>query len=898
MSIGKKIAIILSFVAIAVVGVIGYMYYPAISGTITGNKYYSSIDIQNSYDMGFGDGFKTETELKDRLTYYTKMVDDYEFEIKTLNQELSKLQLSNTDYENQIKSLSQTIRTNEISISELQTLVNSNNELIANLQDNITEYINEISVLESEIAKLEEDLTNNAQLINNKNNQITALSNQVDSLQTLVTQLNKTNDLNLQTIDTLNKQVASLNSQITDLKLQLNNNSNNVSGLNDRIKELEKSVQYYEQYIASLENDTQVVVTFEFNNSVYNIQVLQIGSYASVTNPVSTDYVIFNGWTYNDEMIDISTFAVRQNTKFVADITYKYAVNFEVDNINYNSQIVEKGMTAIIPTAPIKDGYVFDGWTINGKDIVSIDKTIISDDITFVATFTKLHNVTFMYEDNAISNQSIRNGQIVNHVDIESTEYKVFKGWLVNGTSVDINTYKIVADTVFVANILYKYDVVFNVDGEVYNSQIVENNKYITSPAIPLKDGYVFAGWSIDGISAVNISTIKVTANISFVVLFNLLPTATFVVDGQVYDSYITNTSYMLAEPTTPSMQTGTFYYWTSNGEDMIDFSTFTMTEDTTLTAVSTNGGLFDFDTGEMIHSWKYLIDNNIIKVTNNGSLVQAGSNENLLTGHLIIDNGGKVKTVGGFDDNTAIKGVTIPASCTSLWRSAFSDCSALRKVIIEDNSQLTYITEYAFRSSEYIREFTFGANSKVETLQHESFYHCEALQSIIIPASVKTIGEDCFLWAESLSSITFESGSKLETIESCGFLATAITTITLPKNLKTIGNRAFYNCKKLTQVLYEDGIAYESIGEEAFGYSEISKFYIPESCKTIAGEDSSTDAFRNCYVSQVGLTIYCGASSKQDGWGEYWNVYDYTGARANVKYGYTYEQFKTAVGW
>lgn len=898
MSVGKKIAIILSFVAIVVVGIIGYMYYPAITGTITGNKYYSSIDIQNSYDMGFGDGFKTETELKDRLTYYTQMVDDYEFEIKTLNDELSKLQLSNTDYEKQIQSLKQTIITNEASISELQTLVNSNNDLISSLQNDITEYKNQISVLESEIEKLEEDLTNNAQLINNKNNQISALSNQVDSLQTLVTQLNRTNDLNLQTIDTLNKQVESLNSQITDLKLQINNNSNNVTGLNDRIAELEKSVQYYEQYIASLESDTQVVVTFEFDNSVYNIQILQIGAYASVTNPVSTDYVVFNGWKYNDEIVDISTFEVRQNTKFVADITYKYAVNFVVDNINYNSQIVEKGMSATLPTPPVKDGYEFDGWTIDGKNIVSVDEQVITDNITFVAMFTKLHNVKFMYEDNEVSSQTIRNGQIVENVSVESTEYKVFKGWLVNGTSVNLDTYKIVADTVFVANILYKYDVVFNVDGEVYNSQIVENNKYITTPAVPLKDGYVFAGWSIDGITAVNISTMKVTSNINFVALFNLLPTATFVVDGQVYDSYITNTSYMLETPIDPSMQNGTFYYWTSDGEDMVDFSTFTMMEDTTFTAVSTNGGLFDFDTGEMIYSWKYLIDNNIIKVTSNGSLVQAGTNESLLTGHLIIDNGGKVKTVGGFDDNTALKGVTIPASCSSLWRSAFADCTGLRKVIIEDNSQLTYITEYAFRSSEYINEFTFGANSKVEVLQHESFYHCEALRSIVIPASVKTIGEDCFLWADSLSSITFESGSQLETLESGAFLATAITTITLPKNLKTIGNRAFYNCKSLTQVLYEDGIAYESIGEEAFGYSEISVFYIPESCTTIAGADDDTDAFRNCYVTKVGLTIYCGASGKQDGWGEYWNVYDYSGARANVNYGYTYEQFKTAVGW
>lgn len=898
MSTGQKIGIVLSFIAIVVVGILGYIYYPAITGTITGNKYYSSIDVQNSYDKGFGDGFKTETELKDRLTYYSNMVSDYEFEITTLNTELSKLQKSNTDYENQIESLESTIQMNETSIAELQSLVNANDNLISTLRSDIDGYTNEITLLEQEISELEEDLVNNAQLINNKNNQISSLNNQVDSLQTLVTQLNRTNDLNIQTITTLNSQIASLNSQITDLKLQINNNNSDVSGLNDRIKELEKSVEYYEQYLSSLESDTQVVVTFEFDNSVYNIQVLQIGSYASVNNPVSTDYIIFNGWTYNDEIVDISTFAVRQNTKFVADITYKYAVNFSVDNNTYNSQIVEKGTKAVVPTNPIKDGYEFDGWSLDGKNIVSVNDCIINEDMIFVAMFTKLHNVNFIYEDSTIDTQVIRNGNLVENVAVEDTPYKIFKGWLVNGTSVNLNTYKIVADTTFVANILYKYDVVFKVDGEIYNSQIIENNKYMTSPAVPLKDGYVFAGWSIDGVTTINISSYRVTANVEFVALFNLLPTATFVVDGEVYDSYITNTSYMLEAPVEPSMNTGTFYYWTTDGENMIDFSTYTMMENTTFTAVSTNGGLFDFDTGEMIYSWKYMIDNDILKVTNSGYSVSAGKNENLLTGHLIIDNGGKVKSVGGFDDNEVLKGVTIPASCESLWRSAFSDCPALKTVIIEDNSQLTYITEYAFRSSDAINSFTFGANSKVEVLQRESFYHCESLRSIVIPATVKTIGYDCFLWSDLLSSITFESGSQLETLEYGAFLATGITSITLPKSLKTIGERAFYNCKSLVKVLYEDGSQLESIGTCAFGYTKIDTFYIPASCTTLFGETLEDSSFLYCYENRK-LTIYCGATSKQVGWATYWNKFNSADVEiATVHYGYTYEQFLAEVGW
>jgi hypothetical protein len=149
------------------------------------------------------------------------------------------------------------------------------------------------------------------------------------------------------------------------------------------------------------------------------------------------------------------------------------------------------------------------------------------------------------------------------------------------------------------------------------------------------------------------------------------------------------------------------------------------------------------------------------------------------------------------------------------------------------------------------------------------------------------------------MHTITFESGSQLETIESGGFLATGITTITLPKTLKTIGERAFYNCKSLTQILYEDGIAFESIGIEAFGYTEIAYFYIPASCTTIYGESKDAGSFLNCEVWKVGLNLYCESASKQSGWGQYWNYFGTDSDEvANVYYGYSYAQFKSAVGW
>ena len=44
-------------------------------------------------------------------------------------------------------------------------------------------------------------------------------------------------------------------------------------------------------------------------------------------------------------------------------------------------------------------GYEFDGWSIDGTTIVDVSAKEIEESITYVAMFTKLHNVSFKYEE-------------------------------------------------------------------------------------------------------------------------------------------------------------------------------------------------------------------------------------------------------------------------------------------------------------------------------------------------------------------------------------------------------------------------------------------------------------------------------------------------------------------
>ena len=503
-------------VCFAGIGIGLYCAWPAITGTITDNKYYTSEDLQDAYDKGFDDAFKNKDELTQQVDYYKELTDTYYISILDYQAQIKDYETLTENNQNTISTLEQNKTELQSQVDNLITIKNNNEETISDLQVEVSNLENQVKILtNSDSGKAEE---------------IAELNKQITSLNNLISQLQNTNTLNVNTIASLNSQIESLNSQISKMTLQNQNASGQISALNNKIAELQESINYYEQYIASLENGEQVVATFEFDGSVYNIQIVNKNSIVTVTTPTSTDYVIFNYWTVNDEQVDLSSYQITSNTRFVADVTYKYDVKFKVDNTDYNSQIVVENGFVTLPEEPTKAGYEFDGWSLNGVDLVeNISSTAVTQNVTYQAVFTKLHTVTFMYEDEVKSTQTIRNGEFANDVEVEDTIYKVFNGWTYENSFVDLDSYKIYADITFIADITYKYDVKFIVDNEEYNSQIVVENGFATLPEEPTKNGYKFSGWSINGVDIVeNISSTAVTQNVTYQAIFAKLYNVTF----------------------------------------------------------------------------------------------------------------------------------------------------------------------------------------------------------------------------------------------------------------------------------------------------------------------------------------------------------------------------------
>ncbi len=174
------------------------------------------------------------------------------------------------------------------------------------------------------------------------------------------------------------------------------------------------------------------------------------------------------------------------------------------------------------------------------------------------------------------------------------------------------------------------------------------------------------------------------------------------------------------------------------------------------------------------------------------------------------------------FKDKTSINSIYIPSSITSVGRGAMSGCGAL--------ATLTIPFVGGSSTSNSFLGYIFGAWSYSNN-------------SNSVPSSLKTV--------------VVTGGTSIES--DAFYDCSSLTSITIPNSVTSIGSSAFKNCTSMT------------------------KIYIPSSVTTISAPYSSASPF---YGWNKDAVIYCGASSKPDGWGSDWNYY--------VSSGYSLEFLKT----
>ena len=192
---------------------------------------------------------------------------------------------------------------------------------------------------------------------------------------------------------------------------------------------------------------------------------------------------------------------------------------------------------------------------------------------------------------------------------------------------------------------------------------------------------------------------------------------------------------------------------------------------------------------------------------------------------------------------NAELGALTLPAHTVSIGHSAFYETTADSIVL---NEGLVTLGDYAFWGAEL---------------------------DITVPASVKTIGSYCFsgdyeedwwygtvTYYSPIVTLTVDN-SQLESIGDYAFTNNRISNLVIPSSVKTIGNYAFYECPELSAVTFAGTSSLETIGAYAFAENDIEEITIPASVTSVGAYAFSNTALQTVTFEDGEKDLVLGAT-------------------------------------
>ncbi|MGN0787456.1 MAG: leucine-rich repeat protein [Candidatus Onthoplasma sp.] len=199
--------------------------------------------------------------------------------------------------------------------------------------------------------------------------------------------------------------------------------------------------------------------------------------------------------------------------------------------------------------------------------------------------------------------------------------------------------------------------------------------------------------------------------------------------------------------------------------------------------------------------------------------------------------------------DTGELASVTIPTSSeaelTTIAKNAFAGDTALEGISIP--ASVTYIGDTAFHNCSSLKYVNFTSDSELKTIANNTFNGCSSLAKFELPATVESIGNGTFVNCTSMKEFTVlldsNGQSALKSIDGFAFYQSGIESMDLSKcsNLLSIAGKydettqswtkstkTFMGCANLKEVKLPSSVQF--IGERAFiNCPELTTVEIPE---------------------------------------------------------------------
>ena len=252
---------------------------------------------------------------------------------------------------------------------------------------------------------------------------------------------------------------------------------------------------------------------------------------------------------------------------------------------------------------------------------------------------------------------------------------------------------------------------------------------------------------------------------------------------------------------------------------------------------------------------------------------------DKLAKGYTAHDMSGNIITgtmESGSGDNTLLKSViegsvteiTIPDGTTKIIPNIFRQNTKLKKVVIPGT--VKEIGNYAFYASENLKyvNFPYGINK----IGNFAFYNTNlgydsdltyGQGNIVIPDSVYEIGSGAFGNNDNIQYITLPTNDNFNVVSgSCFQGCSNLENIIIPDSVNTIKDSAFYMCNELKTIYIGSGVTtIESLAfHSAINISPLTGVYLsPTTPPTIASNSFYFDNTTNCkiYVPTGTLDAY-----------------------------------------